>query len=43
LISVELVPEVVTPNSTFVRGVIIDGDRGMLLTGSGGSAVVIEG
>jgi hypothetical protein len=43
LISVELVPEVVTPYSTVVRGVIVDGDRGVLLTGSGGSAVVIEG
>jgi hypothetical protein len=43
LISVELVPEVVTPYSTFVRGVIVDGDRWVLSTGSGGSAVVIEG
>ena len=32
-----------TPYSTYVRGVIVDGDRGMLLTGSAGSAVVIEG
>ena len=31
------------PYSTYVRGVIVDGDRGVLLTGSGGSAVVIEG
>jgi hypothetical protein len=31
-----------TPYSTYVRGVIIDGDRGVLLTGSGDSAVVIE-
>jgi hypothetical protein len=43
LISVELVPEVVTPYSTFVGGVIVDGDREVLLTGSGGIAVVIEG
>ena len=32
-----------TPYSTYVRRVIVDGDRGVLLTGSGGSAVVIEG
>jgi hypothetical protein len=32
-----------TPYSTYVRGVIVDGDRGVLLTGSGGSAVIIEG
>jgi hypothetical protein len=32
-----------TPYSTYVRGVIVDGDRGVLLTGSGDSAVVIEG
>ena len=32
-----------TPYSTYVRGVIVDGDRGELLIGSGGSAVVIEG
>ena len=32
-----------TPYSTYVRGVIIDGDRGVLLTGSGDSALVIEG
>jgi hypothetical protein len=33
----------VRPYSTYVRGVIVDGDRGVLLIGSGGSAVVIEG
>jgi hypothetical protein len=32
-----------TPYSTYVRGVIIDGDRGVLLTGSGDSAQVFEG
>lgn len=32
-----------TPHSTYVRGVIIDGDRGVLLTGRDGSALVIEG
>lgn len=32
-----------TPYSTYVRGVIIDGDRGVLLTGKGDSATVIEG
>ena len=32
-----------TPYSTYVRGVIVGGDRGVLLTGSGSSAVVIEG
>jgi hypothetical protein len=32
-----------TPYSTYVRGVIVGGDRGVFLTGSGGSAVVIEG
>ncbi len=32
-----------TPYSTYVRGVIIDGDRGVLLTGSGDSALVFEG
>ena len=32
-----------TPYSTYVRGVIIDGYRGVLLTGSGDSALVIEG
>jgi hypothetical protein len=31
-----------TPYSTYVRGVIVDGDRGVLLTGSGDSALVIE-
>jgi hypothetical protein len=32
-----------TPYSTYVRGVIIDGDRGVLLTGRGDSSLVIEG
>ena len=32
-----------TPYSTYVRGVIIDGDRGVLLTGRDDSALVIEG
>jgi hypothetical protein len=32
-----------TPYSTYVRGVIIDGDCGVLLTGSGDNALVIEG
>ena len=32
-----------TPYSTYVRGVIVDGDRGVLLTGRDDSAVVIEG
>jgi hypothetical protein len=32
-----------TPYSTYVRGVIVDGDRGVLLTGSGDSALIIEG
>ena len=32
-----------TPYSTYVRGVIVDGDRGVLLTGSGDSAQVIKG
>ena len=31
-----------TPYSTYVRGVIIDGDRGVLLTGRDDSALVIE-
>jgi hypothetical protein len=31
-----------TPNSTYVRGVIIDGDRGVLLTGREDSALIIE-
>jgi hypothetical protein len=44
LISVELAPEVTAaPYSTYVRGVIIDGDSGVLLTGSGKSALVFEG
>lgn len=32
-----------TPYSTYVRGVIIDGDGGVLLTGKDDSALVIEG
>ena len=32
-----------TPYSTYVRGVIIDGDRGVLLTGRDDSALIIEG
>jgi hypothetical protein len=32
-----------TPYSTYVRGVIIDGDGGMLLTGKDDSALIIEG
>jgi hypothetical protein len=33
-----------TPYWTYVRGMIVDGDRGVLLTGNGdGGAVVIEG
>ncbi len=32
-----------TPYSTHVRGVVIDGAHGLLLTGSGDSAVVVEG
>ena len=32
-----------TPYSTYVRGVIIDGDRGVLLTGKDDSALIIEG
>ena len=51
MIPVELAPEVTVslrgvcsaPYSTYVRGVIIEGDRGVLLTGSGDSAQVIEG
>jgi hypothetical protein len=32
-----------TPYTTYVRGVIVDGDRGVLLTGRDDSAQVIEG
>jgi hypothetical protein len=32
-----------TPSSSYLRGVIIDGDRGVLLTGTGDSALVTEG
>jgi hypothetical protein len=32
-----------TPYTTYVRGVIVDGDRGVLLTGRDDSALVIEG
>lgn len=33
----------VTPATTCVRAVVVDGDRGVLLTGRDGSALVIEG
>jgi len=32
-----------TPYTTYVRGVIVEGDRGVLLTGRDDSALVIEG
>jgi hypothetical protein len=32
-----------TPYSTYVRGVIVDGDRGVLLTGRDDGALIIEG
>ena len=32
-----------TPYSTYVRGVIVDGDRGVLLTGRDDSALIVEG
>ena len=32
-----------TPYSTYVRGVIVDGDHGVLLTGRDDSALIIEG
>jgi hypothetical protein len=32
-----------TPYTTYVRGVVVDGDRGVLLTGSGDSALIVEG
>jgi hypothetical protein len=32
-----------TPYTTYVRGVIVDGDRGVLLTGRDDSALIIEG
>jgi len=32
-----------TPYTTYVRGVILDGDRGVLLTGRDDSALIIEG
>jgi hypothetical protein len=32
-----------TPYSTYVRGVIVDGDRGVLLHGRNDSAVIVEG
>lgn len=32
-----------TPRSTYLRGVVVDGDRGVLLTGRGDSALIIEG
>ena len=48
--SIELAEEVkneiwdsATPYSTYVRGVIVDGDRGVLLTGRDERALSIEG
>ena len=32
-----------TPYSTYVRGVMVDGDRGVLLIGRDDSALIIEG
>jgi len=32
-----------TPYKTYVRGVIVDGDRGVLLTGRDDSALITEG
>jgi hypothetical protein len=32
-----------TPSTSYVRGVIVEGDRGVLLTGRGDTAVLIEG
>jgi len=32
-----------TPYTTYVRGVIVDGDRGVLLTGRDDSALIVEG
>lgn len=32
-----------TPYSTYVRGVVVDGDHGVLLTGSGDTAPIVEG
>jgi hypothetical protein len=32
-----------TPSTTYVRGVIIDGDRGVLLHGRDHSALITEG
>jgi hypothetical protein len=45
LIPVDIAPEASAwlLNSTYVRGVIIDGDRGVLLTGRDDSALIIEG
>jgi hypothetical protein len=37
----ELAPEV--PSSIYLRGVIVDGDRGVLLAGRGDRALIIEG
>jgi hypothetical protein len=42
LIAVELALEV-TPYTTYVRGVIVDGYRGVLLTGRDDSALIVEG
>ena len=44
MIPVELALEVTaSSHTTYVRGVNIDGDRGVLLTGRDDSALVIEG
>ncbi|WP_156752347.1 hypothetical protein [Mycobacterium sp. ACS1612] len=32
-----------TPSTSYVRGVIVEGDRGVLLTGRGDTAMLIEG
>jgi hypothetical protein len=32
-----------TPYTTYVRGVIVDGDRGVLLTGRDDTALITEG
>ncbi|MDA2893046.1 hypothetical protein PDG61_19145 [Mycolicibacterium sp. BiH015] len=32
-----------TPRSTYLRGVVVDGDRGAMLSGSDGSALITEG
>jgi len=32
-----------TPYSTYLRGVIVDGDRGVLLTGRDDTALIVDG